>query len=174
MTEDGIEIGLVVECRRLGGTWGGVAWSPVAVFETPPDVAPWTEIARGTESARYYAGAQRLTFYSSDTAGYLDNLGSGTPKLWVVLRCEDLDAPPIEVLTVTADPSEGEGAAEVTTNVVETITMPDGIAALLARFVERHHVERPIIKRKRDRRGPDVLARGAPPVMRGGSGRREE
>ena len=33
---------------------------------------------------------------------------------------------------------------------------------MIAAFVEAFHVERPFIKRKRDRADPDALARGTP------------
>jgi hypothetical protein len=44
--------------------------------------------------------------------------------------------------------------------------MPPEIEARLAAFVEAHHVERPFIKRKRDRADPEALAR-RPPISRG-------
>jgi len=64
--------------------------------------------------------------------------------------------PPVEVALVTADPAEGEGATEAGNNVVETIAMPGEIAGVVAAFIAAHHVERPVIKRRRDRAEPDV------------------
>jgi Protein of unknown function (DUF3305) len=162
MIEEKLTVGLVVERRMLTGPWGGVAWRPVAVFPTPPDVAPWTPLGGSGEVMRYYAGEAHVHLYSTDTTNYRDNLESGAPKLWVVLR-PDGDAPPIDVVAVTADPAEGEASTEAGENVVETIDMPGEIAATVADFIAAHHVERPIIKRKRDRAEPDVKWRvGAP------------
>lgn len=155
MIEEQIEIGLVVERRELTGAWGGIAWRPITIFAAAPDVAPWTALGGGRDFARFYAGAFPIQLYSTDTANYRDNLASGTPKLWVVLRPEGPE-PPVEVLLVTADPAEGEGSTEAGNNVVETIDMPAEIAGVIAAFIEAHHVERPIIKRRRDGGAPDV------------------
>ncbi len=40
--------------------------------------------------------------------------------------------------------------------------MPAAIQEWLAAFVEAHHVERPFVKRKRDRADPEALAKRRP------------
>jgi Protein of unknown function (DUF3305) len=168
MIEERLTVGLVVECRALSGPWGGHAWRPVTIFPSAPEVAPWTPLGGSAVAKRYYAGVAHIHLYSTDTTNYRDNLESGMPKLWVVLR-PDGSEPPVEVVVVTADPAEGEANTEAGSNVVETIDMPGEIAAFVADFIAAHHVERPIIKRKRDRAEPEVKWRiGAP-----GSGRKE-
>jgi len=154
--EEEIIVGIVVERRHLTGEWGGIAWRPITIFSDAPDVAPWTPLGGGGGGiARYYAGAIPVRLYSTDTANYRDNLSSGAPKLWVVMRPEGAE-PPVEILLVTADPAEGEANTEAGNNVVETIDMPREVAGAIAAFIEAHHVERPIIKRRRDGQSPDV------------------
>ncbi len=155
MIEERLTIGLVLECRTLTGPWGGHAWAPVAILPAAPDVTPWTPLGGGPDRMRYFAGAAEIHLYSTDTANYRDNLESGAPKLWVVLR-PDGQNPPCQVMLVTADPAEGEGATEAGSNIVETIAMPDGVAGVVAEFIASHHVERPVLKRRRDRAEPDV------------------
>lgn len=155
MIEAALSVGLVIERRALSGQWGGYAWRPLVVFPVAPDVTPWTVIGRTADAVRYYAGEAIVHLYSTDTTNYRDNLESGTPKLWVVLR-PDGEEPPVEVVTVTADPAEGEGNTEAGANVVDVVDMPADTAAAIAEFIAAHHVERPIIKRKRDRAEPDV------------------
>ncbi len=169
MIEEQMTIGLVLERRELGGEWGGVAWRPITIFAQAPDVAPWTPLGGTKAGQRFYAGAFPISVYSTDTANYRDNLSSGAPKLWVVMRLQDVGAdnvPPIDVLLVTADPAEGEGNTEAGSNIVETIDMPTEVAGAIAAFIEGNHVERPIIKRQRDNRPFDVRWRDG----RGGSG----
>ena len=48
MIEERLIVGLVLECRKLGGQWGGHAWAPVAILPAAPDVAPWTPLG-GTD-----------------------------------------------------------------------------------------------------------------------------
>lgn len=154
MIAEQLTIGLVLECRRLDGAWGGHAWRPMTVFPVAPEVTAWTPLGGSKTVASYYAGDAILHLYSTDTANYRDNLATGAPKLWIVLRPTGPE-PPVEVLLVTADPAEGEAATETGENVVETIAMPAEIAAHFAAFVTAHHVERPFLKRKRDRAIPD-------------------
>ena len=169
MIEAQLSIGLVVERRMLSGQWGGHAWRPVTVFAQAPDVAAWTPLGGSAQSMRYYAGEATIHLYSTDTANYRDNLAAGAPKLWVVLRPLGLE-PPVEVHLVTADPAEGEASTEAGNDVVETVDMPAEIAAHIAAFVEAHHVERPFLKRKRDRGKP-----GGPGDLGGeGSGGRRD
>lgn len=154
MVEEHLSVGLVVERRMLTSAWGGDTWQLHTVLVPAPDVAPWTPL--GVD--RWYAGEMTVHLYSTDTANYRDNLESATPKLWCVLRRTDAD-PAIQVAWVTVDPAEGEAATEAGTDIVETITMPASVAAVVANFIAAHHVERPIIKRKRDRAAPEVRSR---------------
>jgi Protein of unknown function (DUF3305) len=161
MIEQTLQVGLVLERRTLTGAWGGIAWRPSAIFPTAPDVAAWTPLGRSTEVERFYAGEVAICLYSTDTANYRDNMESGAPKLWVVLCPTDAE-PPVTVMLVTADPAEGEANTEAGTNIVETIDMPTEISAIVEAFVAAHHVERPIIKRRREGVAPDVRYRIGP------------
>jgi hypothetical protein len=167
MIEEQMIVGLVLERRELDSQWGGVAWRPTAIFSSAPDVAPWTPLGGTQAAARFYAGAFPISLYSTDTANYRDNLSSGAPKLWVVLRADGRE-PPVHVALITADPAEGEGSTEAGNNVVETIEMPMEIAGAIAAFIQAHHVERPIIKRRRDGQAPDMRWRDGGGPSRGG------
>ncbi len=160
MIEEKLTVGLVVERRRIDSEWADTqsapfAWRPSAVFLVPPDVVPWTALGSASGSTRYYAGAYDIALYSTETTNYRDNLLADDPKLWVVLNASSAE-PPITITAVTADPAEGEAHTEAGSNTVETISMPHDIATEIAGFVADHHVERPILKRKRDRAEPDV------------------
>jgi len=157
MPRESMEVGIVVERRRLNNPWVDHAWAPVAVLPGAPATPPWTILDAGPEATRFYAGALTLEFFGSDTSTYRDNLRSGRPSLWVSLRQADSE-PGIALQSVTADPAEGEALTEPGTDIVEQVPMPDEIAARLAAFVEAHHVERVFFKRKRDRADPEALA----------------
>jgi Protein of unknown function (DUF3305) len=161
MVRETTEIGVLVERRVLDNPWIDHVWAPVAALAGAPAAAPWTVLSETPRATRYYAGAFRLEFFGSDTTMYRENLRSGRPSLWVSLR--RADAPPGVVLhLVTADPAEAEALTEPGTDVIDTVAMPLEIQARLAAFVEAHHVERPFVKRKRDRADPEAMARRAP------------
>jgi hypothetical protein len=169
MAREAIEIGVVVERRKLKSPWAEFSWQPVAVLPEAPSAAPWTKLEETAEATRFYAGSSWLEFFSSETTGYRDNLGSGAPQLWVALR-EVEGQPGVSLLTVTADPAEGESLTEPGTDIVEQLTMPAAIAEQLSRFIAVHHVDRAFVKRQRDRADPEALAHRAPTI---GSGKDE-
>jgi Protein of unknown function (DUF3305) len=155
-----IPLGVVVERRRAKSPWVDFVWRPVAVLPGKPEAAPWTVVAGDADCMSFYAGAAELALYRSDASGYRDNLETGSALLWVMLRPTGGD-PPYEIAAVTAEPGEGESFTESATNLVESVPMPDSIYALIAEFVAEHQVERPFVKRERDRADPDAMTRGA-------------
>ena len=165
MVRETLTVGIVVERRRLNSKWADHAWLPAAVLPAEASAPPWTLLERDERGERYYAGALPLEFFSTETGMYRDNLASGSPGLWVVMR--SADAPPgVALKAVTADPGEGEAYTAAGTEIVEQVAMPPEIAGRLGAFVAAHHVERPFVKRKRDRADPEAMA--ARPRIRGG------
>ena len=161
MVRETVEIGVVVERRFLKNPWIDHAWMPVAVLTGAPATAPWTVLNQTAEATRFYAGEFELELFGSETGMYRDNLLSGQPSLWVSLR--PTETPPgVALQLVTADPSEGEALTEPGTDIIEAVPMPVEIQQRLAAFVEAHHVERPFIKRKRDRASPEAMAKRDP------------
>ncbi|MDQ6437679.1 DUF3305 domain-containing protein [Mesorhizobium sp. LHD-90] len=161
MVRETAEVGVVVERRTLNNPWADHVWIPVAVLAGVAAAAPWTVLSETAEVTRFYAGAFELEFFGSDTAMYRDNLRSGRPSLWVSLR--QVDAPPgIALQVVTADPSEGESLTEAGSDIIEALPMPIELQQQLAAFVEAHHVERPFVKRQRDRADTESMARRIP------------
>lgn len=156
-----IPVGVVVERSKSSSQWADFYWRPVGVLVGAPETPPWTKLSDDGERASFYAGSVDIELYRTETTNYRDNLASATPSLWVVLRPTDAE-PSYELLTVTADPAEGEGLTEAGNDVVEPVPMPPSIQKAIAQFVAEHHVERVFIKRKRDRANPESLARRGP------------
>ena len=144
-----IPVGVVVERREAKSKWAAFLWRPVAVFSGSPSAAPWTPLDVQGEATLFHAGEAVIELHRTETTNYRDNLASGSPSLWIVMRDTASD-PPYELLAVTADPAEGEAFTDAGTNLVETVPMPADIAEIVDRFVIQHHVERPFIKRRRN------------------------
>jgi hypothetical protein len=148
-----IPVGVVVERHKATSPWLDYIWRPASVLEGVPSTPPWTPLGATADATPFYAGAATIDLYRTETANYLDNLQSATPMLWVVLRPTD-EAPPYQLLAVTADPAEGEAFTEAGSDLVETVPMPLSIIGAIEAFVAEHHVERPFFKRRRDRVEP--------------------
>ena len=148
----------MVERRAATSPWIDHVWRPVGVLAGVPEAAPWTPLPGAAGADTFYVGSAEVELYRSETTNYRDNLASGQPSLWVVLRPTGGD-PPFSIVTVTADPAEGEAFTETATDLVEAVPMPEATAEAVAAFVAEHHVERTFEKRRRDRANPEALGR---------------
>jgi len=154
-------VGIVVERRKATSAWAQHIWRPVAALPGTPATPPWTVLEGDDDSTRFYVGSAELGLYRADTPHYRDNLASGSPGLWVVLRPTGSE-PPFVIAAVTANTSEGEAFTESGADLVEPVPMPESVIAMLDAFVTEHHVEHGFTKRKRSRADPDALARRGP------------
>jgi hypothetical protein len=156
-----IPVGVVIERRRAKSAWTDFVWRAVAVLPGVPDAAPWTMLDSDPDWMTFFGGVAAIELYRSGTSGYRDNLATGAPLLWVVLRPTGHD-PPFEIAAVTAEPSEGEAFTESATDLVEAVPMPETVRAAVAEFVSKHHVEHPFVKRQRDHANHEAMARCTP------------
>ncbi len=156
-----IPVGVVVERSKSASQWSDFLWRPVSVLAGAPALRPWTKLSCDGERVTYFAGTADIELYRTETANYRGNLANDEPLLWVVLRPSETEMP-YTLLTVTADPAEGEAMTEAGSDLVETVPIPNAIRAVVAAFVAEHHVEQPFVKRKRDRADPEALARRMP------------
>ena len=146
VTEQHIEVGVVLARRRTAGMWSQESWRPIAALAAAPPLESGAFVAHAEGDDLFYAGAVTLSLHASDTAHYRDNLNSGRPAIWIAIASGDAFP---HVQAVTADPYEGEALAEVYGEGLDAVFMPEAIVEVLSRFVAEHHVERVFIKRKR-------------------------
>jgi hypothetical protein len=133
--------------------WIDYLWRPVSVLVGNPSAVPWTPLDTEAETTLFYAGEAVIELHRTETTNYRDNLASGAPALWVALR-PVASEPPYELFAVTADPAEAEAFADAGNNLVEAVAMPPDVTKAVVEFIVQHHVERPFVKRQRDRQAP--------------------
>jgi hypothetical protein len=153
-----IPVGVVVERTKSASQWSDYLWRPAAVLVGVPDTPAWTVLEGDDERTLFYVGSSVIELHRTETPYYRDNLATRAPLLWVMLSPIEGE-PPYKLVTVTADPAEGEALTLAGDNLVDTVPMPATIADTLAAFIAEHHVEREFVKRKRDRANPEALAR---------------
>ncbi len=153
-----IPLGVVVERRKADSPWVDFVWRGTGVLPDEPDMTPWTVLREEQGTTLFYAGSATVDLHRSETARYLDNLGSGAPSVWIVLTPSE-GAWPYAVSAVTADPAEGEAYTEAGANLVEAVPMPEVLHEAIEKFVAEHHVETAFVKRERRRADPEALAR---------------
>jgi hypothetical protein len=153
-----IPVGVLVERHEARSPWAEFLYRPVAVLAGVPAAEAWTVIRSEEDTTTLYAGSAIIELHRTETANYRDNLACGVPLLWVVLRPAAGNVG-FRLLCVTADPAEGEALTGAGNDVIETVPMPAPIREIVARFVAEHHVERPFVKRQRDRSASQPSAR---------------
>jgi len=153
-----IPVGVVVERCAAKSPWLDFLWRPISVLVGGASAAPWTPIGAAAETMLFYAGEAVIELHRTETTNYRDNLASGAPVLWVVLR-PTASAHAYELLAVTADPAEGEAFTDAGNDLVETVPMPAVIAQAIGDFIAEHHVDRPFVKRRRQRAEPQTAVR---------------
>ncbi len=147
------EVGVIVRRSKVDNPWIDHIWAPSAVLDEAPQTQPWTRLVSSDGDELFYAGPTHIALYPSETGNYRDNLMDGAPQLWVGLK-EAEGGNEVELVAVTADPTEGESLFESGLIVAKT-PMPPGVASWVAAYVDEHHVERVFHKRQRDKSGPD-------------------
>jgi uncharacterized protein DUF3305 len=147
-----IPVGVVVERREAKCVWADFLWRPVSVFVGKPVAAPWTPLDTQANKTLLFANEAVVELHRTEATSYRDNLASGAPSLWIALRL--LRHQPYEILSVTADPAEGEAFTDAGSNLVDAVPMPPDVVEVIVQFVARHHVERLFVKRQRDQKAP--------------------
>src|SRR3954453_13782202 len=97
-------------------------------------------------------GPAVIELHRADTEPYRDNLLSGEPLLWTVLRRTAAE-PGVALLSVTGDPATGEALTAAGADLIDTVPMHDAIRNRFASFVAEHYIDRPTYRRQRDRTG---------------------
>ena len=146
-----IPVGVVVERRKAKSPWLDFLYRPVSVLVGVPTAPPWTRIGAEGDLTSFYAGDAVIELHRTETANYRDNLASGTPLLWIVLRPGSGEVG-FELLCVTADPAEGEALTGAGNDLVESVPMPTSVREIVEDFVAEHHIERSFFKREREKR----------------------
>jgi hypothetical protein len=141
-------LGVVVERREIDNRWQRFAWRPVAVLPGAAPVTEWRELVRGERLVRWHAATLPLELHRTETEGYRANLSGKVPAIYVGLREQSGGEHEYAPFLVTASPYE---AACFPDDIVEAVPMPDGLIAWVQGFVDRHHVDEPFQKRKRDK-----------------------
>jgi hypothetical protein len=156
---------VLVERRPSANRWADEVWRPVAVLPGRFDAEPWQVVAEADGITRFVAGNTDVEAHPAETAALKDNLEAPAPSVYVVLRRA---GPPVgwTLLLVTVDPTEAHAHADCGDDLVEALPMPPSVRLWLARFVDRHHVERERIKRQRDRSEKAPSGRAGPEERR--------
>ncbi|WP_309503385.1 DUF3305 domain-containing protein [Roseovarius sp. ZX-A-9] len=129
--------------------WAKWAWRVVGIL---PGAAPanWKVLHTHGDVTEYHAATVPLNLYVSDTEAYMHELRTREPSVYIVLSADTASPDfPWKVSLVTASPYEGQDYCDSAEVLVEKVSMPEGMHAWIADFINRHHEEETFVKRKR-------------------------
>jgi hypothetical protein len=150
-----IRLGVIMK-RSPGVTrWARWCWTASAVLPGAGD-ADWKLLRHEGDCSEYHAATRDLWLYVSDTEAYVHELGARVPCVYIVLRPGSGSNPAdMDVVHVTVSPYEAQDYTDSGEEVVEKVPMPEAVLAWVRAFVDRHHVEEPFVKRRRNRESVD-------------------
>lgn len=150
-----VDVGVVLERRESSHPWQDYVWRPYAILPGGGPTGEWRVVDEGPGWKRYYAGRLQLELFPGETEGYRDNLNGNPPLVFVVLRPNENDREneranghEFEPFLITACPYEAQDYLDTGEEIVEGLPMPPELLTWFRSFVERHHVDKPFIKRK--------------------------
>ena len=146
-----IRLGVVMK-RTPGVTrWAKWGWKAVAVLPGAGDAA-WKLLRSEGDVAEFHAATLDLWLYRSDTEAYAHELDAREPSVYIVLRPEPGDGPAdMTIAHITASPYEAQDYCDSGEEVVEKVPMPKSLLTSIAAYVNKHHVEEPFVKRRRNK-----------------------
>lgn len=155
-------VGVVLRKSRGVTRWAPWIWRAVAVL---PGAGPaaWRVLREQADVVEYHAATVTLELHRAETEAYRAALASEPPSLWVILRPSEVmeaDAAEVMVHSLTASPYDAQDYLDSGEEIVEAVPMPEGLAAWVRDFVERHHVDEAFYKRRRDRVNTDLIQDG--------------
>jgi hypothetical protein len=143
-----MDVGVVLR-RRPGVTrWQREVWSLAAVIPHAPP-AEGRVLREAGEVVEVHAATLPVDLHRKETEGYVENLQSALPSVWVALR-GGTGAPTVWKVTVSAvEAARFEIDGE---DRIERVALPPPMLDWLRAFVAAHHAPEPFVKRRRDKR----------------------
>lgn len=150
-----VSVGVVLSRKKADSPWADHIWEPVEVMLDPPAAIHGKVCAQGPGWKHYFVECEPLELHRKDAAAYRESLAQvDGASLWVVLvENEDSESDiPWRVHLVTASAYEAQDYLDCGELLVDSIVMPERLAAHIADFVARCPQEEQFIKRKQKKK----------------------
>ncbi len=137
-----IPLGIVVERSRVAGHGPSRLWRASGVSIGPARLPPGSPLWREGETGYYFAGGGTLTLYPDEVAAYRENLSRPVPQVIVVLAAQEHAPPRVHMLTAAPEAVRAYAAAGKPI-MVDGLTMPTQLRALVAAYIDEHAPPQP-------------------------------
>lgn len=147
-----IPLGVTIAREAINNPWQDHIWRPVSVFLDAETVTTWRLLEHRPGYEHFHVATLPLELHRKETAGYIANLTSDAPGIYVVIRpgaAEHDGTELVHVPLITASAHDVEVFGHLGEEVVGRVAMPDAVRELLEAFIDAHHVDEPFRKRRR-------------------------
>ena len=160
-------VAVVIERRACDNPWLDWQWSASAIVLDPEMQGDWRLLYESEGLRRFLSPTLNLELHRAETTGYLENLNSPAPAVFVVLRENEEGGRtvPFDVHLVTFNPFEAQDYLDSSEETVERVVTSEEAVAWLAEFCRRHHKGEVFKKRRRDRHDVEAHDFGQEPVV---------
>ncbi len=147
-----IPLGVTIAREAVTSVWQDHIWRPVSVFLDAEPISQWRLLETRPGYEHFHVATLMLELHRKETPGYIANLTSADPGLYVVIRpgAETTDGTePVHVHIITASPHDVEAYGHLGDEVIGKVALPEAVLDVLEAFIAHHHVEAGFKKRKR-------------------------
>jgi hypothetical protein len=147
-----ISLGVTIAKQAVDSPWADHTWRAVSVFVGADPLTSWRLLERREGYEHYHVATVPLELHRKETPGYIANLTSGNPGLYVIIRpggatSESTD--PVHIALVTASAHDVEAYGHLGEEVIGQVAFPEDVRALLEAFIDAHHQDEVFHKRQR-------------------------
>ncbi len=149
-----VTLGVVAAREAVDSPWQNHIWRAVSVFLDPPPLTDgWRELRRGDTFVHAHIANLDLELHRNETPGYIANLQSGSPSIYVVLRegAANGGEEPIHAHLLTASAHDVEAYGHTPADIIGEVAMPEPLLELVEAFIVTHHREETFVKRQRQK-----------------------
>jgi Protein of unknown function (DUF3305) len=147
-----IPLGVTLARERVDSPWQDHIWRAVSVFLDAAAVTEWRLLEQRDGYEHFHVATLLLELHRKETPGYLANLTSADPGLYVVIRpgaATHAGTEPVHVHIVTASAHDVEAYGHLGEEIIGKVAFPEPVLELLEAFIAFHHVDTGFKKRKR-------------------------
>jgi len=147
-----VPVAVILEHRRPDHPWADEEWRVTGLLLDPPQGVHGRIRRRTEHGTEYFAACDPLELHGKDAEGYLANIASDRPSVWVILDEETgRDGDPAGVHLVTVSAYEAQDYLDPGEVRVDVLPMPAELLRIVSAFIEAQPAPEPFRKRRRDR-----------------------
>jgi len=144
----------IIERAYAGHPWQEYQWRACGVVLDPPSGLHGKVRRRDGDRTQFFAECDPIELHAREAEGYLVNLQSSHPSVWIISDPEDADKDeslPLKVHLITVSAYEAQEYLDADDLAVDVVPMPQDLQRIVAAFIAEQPAPEPFRKRRNKR-----------------------